>query len=186
MKRYSLSLVTKFTCLLFAVLPLVGAKKQQDPFVHPFANPAHNPELPQVLIIGDSISIAYTPAVRTLLRGDAQVHRPTTNCKWSAFGDQEIEKWLGSKKWDVIHFNFGLWDWYGWNQKEKATPKSYAQNLQRIVKKLRKTGARLIFRIDHTTLPQKRKILQGFGFNRNRSILQPIGKRSYGKERGNF
>ena len=145
MKRYSLSLVTKFTCLLFAVLPLIGAKKQQDPFVHPFANPAHNPELPQVLIIGDSISIAYTPAVRTLLKGDAQVHRPTTNCKWSAFGDQEIDKWLGSKKWDIIHFNFGLWDWYGWKQKEKATPKSYAQNLQRIVKKLRMTGARLIF-----------------------------------------
>ncbi|MBT3540245.1 MAG: SGNH/GDSL hydrolase family protein [Opitutae bacterium] len=145
MKRYNLSLVAKFACLFFAILPLVGAKKQQDPFVHPFANPAHNPELPQVLIIGDSISIAYTPAVRTLLKGDAQVHRPPTNCKWSAFGDQEIDKWLGSKKWDVIHFNFGLWDWYGWGQKQKATPKSYAQNLQRIVKKLRKTGARLIF-----------------------------------------
>ena len=145
MKRYNLSLVAKFACLLFAVLPLVGAKKQQDPFVHPFANPPHNPELPQVLIIGDSISIAYTPTVRTLLKDDAQVHRPATNCKWSAFGDQEIDKWLGSKKWDVIHFNFGLWDWYGWKQKEKATPKSYAQNLLRIVKKLRKTGARLIF-----------------------------------------
>ena len=145
MKRYSFSLVTKLACILFAVLPLTGAKKQQDPFVHPFANPAPNPELPQVLIIGDSISIAYTPTVRNLLKGDAQVHRPTTNCRWSAFGVKEIDKWVGLKKWDVIHFNFGLWDWYGWKQKEKATPKSYAQNLQEIVDKLRKTGARLIF-----------------------------------------
>ena len=145
MKRYSFSLVTKLACILFAVLPLTGAKKQQDPFVHPFANPAPNPELPQVLIIGDSISIAYTPTVRNLLKGDAQVHRPTTNCRWSAFGVKEIDKWVGLKKWDVIHFNFGLWDWYGWKQKEKATPKSYAQNLQEILDKLRKTGARLIF-----------------------------------------
>ena len=20
------------------------------------------------------------------------------------------------QKWDLIHFNFGLWDWYGWKQ----------------------------------------------------------------------
>ncbi|HEX5104900.1 MAG TPA: SGNH/GDSL hydrolase family protein, partial [Pirellulaceae bacterium] len=36
--------------------------------------------LPRVLLIGDSISIGYTVAVREELKGKANVHRPATNC----------------------------------------------------------------------------------------------------------
>ena len=39
---------------------LCGTPKSSDPFVHAFANPADNPNLPRVLILGDSISIGYT------------------------------------------------------------------------------------------------------------------------------
>lgn len=125
--------------------------KQQDPFQNPFANPVDDASLPRVLIVGDSISIGYTPRVRKLLDGKANVHRPTANCRWSAFGDEHIEEWLGDSKWDVIHFNFGLWDWYGWSQDVKATPDSYAQSLDSIVTKLKKTNAKLIFAV--TTPP---------------------------------
>jgi len=116
-----------------------------DPFSKPFDNPVDVPLLPRVLIIGDSISIGYTPRVRKLLRGKANVHRPKTNCRWSAFGDENILKWIGDEKWDLIHFNFGLWDWYGWKQDKKATPQSYAKSLEGIVNKLRPSGAKLVF-----------------------------------------
>jgi len=126
--------------------------EQNDPFQHPFANPVDKPGLPRVLIVGDSISIGYTPRVRRLLDGVANVHRPKTNCRWSAYGDENIEEWVGDSKWDVIHFNFGLWDWYGWRQDVKATPESYAKCLESIILKIRKkSDAKLIFGI--TTPP---------------------------------
>ena len=140
-------------CTWFTSASLIQAKvKHTDPFQHPFANPVDKPDLPRVMIVGDSISIAYTPIVRKLLDGVANVHRPKTNCRWSAFGDDHIEEWLGDSKWDVIHFNFGLWDWYGWRQETKATPQSYANSLESIIQKIRKkSDATLLFAI--TTPP---------------------------------
>ncbi|MDF1754375.1 MAG: SGNH/GDSL hydrolase family protein [Verrucomicrobiales bacterium] len=134
-------------CTLLFVVPAFGQNKapQNDPFLHAYANPVDNPELPRVLIIGDSISIGYTPRVRRTLDGTANVHRPKTNCRWSAYGKKHIMDWMGDSEWDVIHFNFGLWDWYGWSQDPKATPESYAASLDSIVTQLRKTGATLIF-----------------------------------------
>ena len=90
--------------------------------------------------------------MRKLLDGVANVHRPKTNCRWSAFGDEHIDGWIGVGDWDVIHFNFGLWDWYGWRQDCKATPASYARSLDSIVRKIRaKSKASLIFGV--TTPP---------------------------------
>lgn len=134
--------------LAFALTPLHGAPKggkKNDPFQHPFANPVDQAELPRVLILGDSISIGYTPRVRRLLDGVANVHRPKTNCRWSAYGAEQVGSWLGDGKWDVVHFNFGLWDWYGWSQEVKSTPESYAASLESIVLQLKKTGAKLVF-----------------------------------------
>ena len=125
--------------------------RSADPFLDPFANPTDNPDLPRVLIIGDSISIGYTAAVRKLLAEKANVHRVKGNCKYSAFGVEHIDTWLGDSDWDLIHFNFGLWDWYGWSQEQKATPESYAANLDQIVTKLRAAKAKLIFAV--TTPP---------------------------------
>ncbi len=135
------------TLITAAVHPAAcfAAEPVRDPYKDAMANPVDAPGLPRVLIIGDSISIGYTPQVRTLLKGKANVHRPTTNCRWSAFGAAHLDEWLGDAKWDVVHFNFGLWDWYGWRQEQKATPASYAANLEKMVLRLKKTGARLIF-----------------------------------------
>jgi acyl-CoA thioesterase-1 len=134
---------TFFYLLLFATTGVLHATP--DPFSKPFDNPVDKPELPRVLILGDSISIGYTPRLRKLLEGKANVHRPATNCRWSAFGDEKIDEWLGNKKWDLIHFNFGLWDWYGWSQDTKATPESYSKSLNNIVQKLKKSEATLVF-----------------------------------------
>ena len=130
-----------------------GRANSTDPLINPFANPTDDSTLPRVLIIGDSISIGYTTMVRKNLAGKANVHRVDGNCRWSAYGDEQMNTWLGDGNWDVIHFNFGLWDWYGWSQDKKSTPESYAESLESIVAKMKaKTskakggkGAKLIF-----------------------------------------
>ena len=55
-------------------------------------NPPPQGTLPEVLLIGDSISIGYTLPVRRLLDGQAQVFRPPDNCAHSAYGRQL--RWL--------------------------------------------------------------------------------------------
>ena len=116
--------------------------------------------LPRVLLIGDSISIGYTVDVQQLLAGKANVHRIPTNAGHTGMGVNSIGKWLDPKKgrWDVIHFNFGLWDLcyrnpestnQGKRDKENGTlthtPEQYAENLEKIVAELKNTGAQLIF-----------------------------------------
>ena len=109
------------------------------------ANALGAEEKPKVLIIGDSISIGYTPLVQQLLSESCIVQRTPVNCRSSKFGVDHVKQWIAEGEWDVIHFNFGLWDWYGWGQDSKATVESYSKNLETIVKDLHVTGATLIF-----------------------------------------
>lgn len=130
---------------------LVQRAAAQTFLKEPFTNPTEDRGLPRVLLIGDSISIGYTTRVRRLLHETASVYRPPTNCRWSAWGAEHLDEWLEPGDWDVIHFNFGLWDWYGWSQQVKATPASYANNLESIVTVLQRSKAKLIFAV--TTPP---------------------------------
>ncbi len=129
-------------------------------------------DLPNVLILGDSISIGYTPFVQEYLKGKANVFRPLfedgkpENCQGTTNGVENIDRWLNSGKksgvsnsgsqWDVIHFNFGLHDIKhvdpvtGKNSQnpkhpQQANRKQYKKNLEFIVEKLKATGAKLIF-----------------------------------------
>jgi lysophospholipase L1-like esterase len=134
------------------------AKKKAEP------NPAFAPVqdvagLPRVLIIGDSISIGYQPALREALKGKANVHRPATNCGPTTRGVEQIEAWLATDnsggKWDVIHFNFGLHDVRHFDDQGKAAEANvghrqvseadYEKNLELLVVRMKKTGAKLIF-----------------------------------------
>lgn len=123
-------------------------------------NPAYEqiqdvPGLPRVLILGDSISIGYTLPTRELLKDVANVHRPATNCGPTTNGIQNIDAWLGKGKWDVIHFNFGLHDlkYIDENGKNTSPEKgkvqvpidAYKKNLDALVTRMSKTGAKLIF-----------------------------------------
>ena len=63
-----------------------------------------------VTVKGDSISIGYTVPVRKLMQGKANVHRIPTNGGPTTNGLAHLKEWLGDKKWDVIHFNWGLHD----------------------------------------------------------------------------
>jgi len=66
--------------------------------------------LPNVLILGDSISLGYTPLVKAKLAGKANVSRPSCNCGPSQFYLKNMRSWVGTNHWDVIHVNFGIWD----------------------------------------------------------------------------
>ena len=72
-----------------------------------------DPKLPRVLLIGDSVSVAYTLDVRKKLAGVANVHRIAANggSTRTALGEYGLVRWLKpGEKWDVIHFNEGLHD----------------------------------------------------------------------------
>ena len=123
-----------------------------------------DPALPNVLILGDSISIGYTLQVRKLLEGKANVFRPLNargdaaqNCSGTTYGVTEIDRWIAGQKWDVIHFNWGLHDLKhvkapGSNDKSdnpadpvQASVETYGKNMEQIVAKLKATSAKLIF-----------------------------------------
>ena len=104
------------------------------------------PGLPRVLIIGDSISIGYTQPVRDLLKGKANVHRIPQNGGPTKLGVQKIDAWLGTGKWDVIHFNWGIHDLkFMPDGKRQVEPAEYEQNLRALVMKMKATGAKLIW-----------------------------------------
>ncbi len=117
-------------------------------------NPAFDPVrdvpgLPRVLIIGDSISIGYTLPVRKLLEGRANVHRIPENGGPTTVGLKKIDAWLGDERWDVIHFNWGLHDLKLIDGQRQVALPDYERNLERLVQRLRETGAKLIWA--HTT-----------------------------------
>lgn len=147
---------------------LTGVLAETKPAAKPAAkrapNPAYaaiedQPGLPRVLLIGDSISIGYTLDVRKLLEGKANVHRIPTNGGPTPNGLTNLKTWLGDKKWDVIHFNWGLHDikFIVGDNKSTIVPATtpgathqvpladYEKNLTTLVAQLKATGAKLIW-----------------------------------------
>jgi acyl-CoA thioesterase-1 len=111
-----------------------------------FAPVVDTPGLPRVLLIGDSISIGYTVAVRKELAGVANVHRIPENGADTRNGLEKLDSWLGDSKWDVIHFNWGLHDLKVTSDGGRQVPiDTYEKNLTALVARLQRTGARLIW-----------------------------------------
>jgi lysophospholipase L1-like esterase len=108
-------------------------------------NGATDPNLPYVLIIGDSISIGYNDTVLDQLDGIANVIHNPGNAADTRYGLRNIDEWL-SLDWDVIHFNFGLHDLKrvdGINVGVEIP--DYIANLESLVATMQATGAKVIF-----------------------------------------
>ena len=140
--------------LAVAIVATAGyAQAQLPPHFQPITD---DPSLPRVLIIGDSISIGYTLPLRAALEAVANVHRPPTNCAHTWRGLEKIDEWLGDGQWDLIHFNWGLHDLKYVDEggklalppegKQVSTLEEYEKNLDKLVQRLRKTGAKLVWR----------------------------------------
>lgn len=124
-------------------------------------------DLPEVLIIGDSISNGYTPHVAQLLKEKAIVKHHRGNAQHTGTGLKKLDQWIGKIEWDVIHFNWGLWDLCYRHPESKVqgkrdkvngtittTLEQYEKNLDKLVTRLKKTDAKLIWA--HTTVvPEK-------------------------------
>ena len=114
-----------------------------------------HPETPNVLIMGNSISIGYTQYVRKALGRRADVCRVPVNCAETRKMLENHKLWLGDGQWDVIHFNWGLHDLKrltddgkldATRRAERLVPvNEYKKNLEKIIQILKQTGARLVF-----------------------------------------
>jgi len=127
----------------------VTPEERADPA---FAFVEEDPALPRVLLIGDSISVGYTPHVRKLLEGKANVLRIPVNGGPTSRGMECLADWLGDGKWDVIHFNWGLHDIKRMRDGKvdisgewQVSPRQYRKNLNALVRQLKATGARLVW-----------------------------------------
>ena len=114
---------------------------------------------PKILIIGDSISIGYTPFVKTNLENQALVFHCKGNAQYSSYGLTKLNDWLGNEHWDIIQFNWGLWDIcyrdpnkpVDYTNRDKingkitTTKQDYKANLEAIIDRLKQTKAKLIF-----------------------------------------
>jgi acyl-CoA thioesterase-1 len=127
----------------------IGGKFRKHPS---FSYQDRNPDLPNVLIIGNSISIGYTSYVQKLLREKCNVHRIPANGGDTRNCLKNFNFWIGDNNWDVIHFNFGMHDFKRIvNNKldikgdNVVGEKEYRKNLATIVSLLNNTGAKLIW-----------------------------------------
>ena len=149
--KYYLAVI--FLILLFFINPfLVDSTMAAGSYNVTNNMPSHSvKKLPRVLLIGDSISIAYAKEVRNYLTGKAFVFWNQENATDTRNGLRKIKNFIGKKHWDVIHFNWGLHDLRCINKirSEKCIRKislsEYKDNLGKIIKNLKMTNAKLIF-----------------------------------------
>lgn len=136
--------------------------------------------LPQVLVIGDSISIGYTSHVTQMLNAEATVMHNKGIARDTKHGLKNLDTWIGTAKWDVIYFNWGLWDIcyrnpdanieFNWDKVNGPVPKKeftpdkvkgtittslsqYEKNLEQLVLRLKKTNAVLVW-ANTTVVPE--------------------------------
>lgn len=120
-------------------------------------------DLPNVLILGDSIAIQYTGAVHDILVNSYDVRHTKINNRNTYFTLENVDHWIAENPDNqVITWNNGVWDavdprwtstyapsdhlaqWY------YSTPAQYEERIIRIARKLLSTGSRIIF---FTTTP---------------------------------
>lgn len=99
-------------------------------------------DLPRCLFLGDTISFNYQRPLREALSGLVNLHHPPQNCRGSD-NWKSIARWMGAyrdvdRDWDVITFNFGLWD-------ADTTKENYQINLRNAIRVLRDSDAKLIW-----------------------------------------
>ena len=106
------------------------------------------PELPRVVIVGDSIRLSYAPAVVKQLAGKAMWSvRQQTEATAATCSSISIS---GSSKREpaVVHFNCGIHDTKKFKStgKFQVSPEQYEANLRKIVERIRKeTDAVVLF-----------------------------------------
>lgn len=155
-----------FVIVLVALVASTAAAQNQRRVNPAFTDPEVDSNLPNALLIGDSISIGYHVAAREALAGKANVYRPKTNCGPTTRGLEQIDQWLGDRNWDVVHWNFGLHDLKfmgpnGENLADPADPTSHPQvaiadyqaNIKKLAERIKQQAKVVIWR-ETTPVPK--------------------------------
>jgi lysophospholipase L1-like esterase len=104
--------------------------------------------LPRVVLLGDSIRGTYQAPVAERLAGRAEVVGPSVNGEFSARTLEKLDQWLAELGTpDVVHWNNGLHD-VGHNLQRSPIQfplPVYVANLEAILRRLRSTGAAIIW-----------------------------------------
>lgn len=109
----------------------------------------------RVLLLGDSIRGHYQETVKEQLGSSYTVMAPVENCRFSLYTLNSLRFWLEEfSNPDVIHWNNGLWDTAVLYPEDGCfiPLESYLENMRKILRELKKTGAKIIFA---TTTPVK-------------------------------
>ncbi|MER8765811.1 SGNH/GDSL hydrolase family protein [Mesorhizobium sp. M0968] len=150
---------------------LLFARSHQE---DPFAAIVRDPSLPNLLLIGDSISMAYTVPVRKLLSGRFNVERIPVNSTNSARLLAGLDEWI-NREYDVIHFNAGLHDLKRVPNPAEVMleqdsieggerwiePAAYRENMRNIMRRLKMGGARVIVATTTPVPPEARHRMAG-------------------------
>ncbi len=116
-------------------------------------------KLPNVLLIGDSVYQAFIHNAIKMLKGRANLHYSPTLTYHTGQALDQYNALIGSKKWDLIHFNFGFNDIMYKDPTIKSiramhkdaggvpvtSLENYEKNLQELVKRFKKNGAKVIW-----------------------------------------
>lgn len=105
--------------------------------------------LPDILLIGDSIRMGYCATVASALSDVARVVFPEENCANSQFIITRLESWAGlAPEPAIVHVNFGQWDVARFNGtgERLTSPEEYRRN------------AAIIFRALSAFFPRARRI----------------------------
>jgi lysophospholipase L1-like esterase/dienelactone hydrolase len=134
----------------------------------PLAPAQAPPELPKVVLVGDSIRLGYAPLVAKRLAGKARVVSVAANGGDSANVLKHLDEWVIREKPAVVHLNCGLHDLkLSKKAKEHQVPREkYEANLKQIVARIRRgTSAALVF-ADTTPILDDRHARRGADFDR--------------------
>lgn len=105
-----------------------------------------DPDLPRILIIGDSISRGCTVPVRNVLKDKVNVHRAPANCGPTRYGLEKLDVWMGEGKWDLVVFNFGIHD-------RRTKTEDYTANLQKLIERIKPRTKKIMW-LTSTPVPE--------------------------------
>src|SRR5262249_15205189 len=157
--------------ILLAVVCLSSASLQS----RGQAEPSPGPGLPRIVLVGDSIRLGYAPLVAARLEGKAVVVSSPENGGDSANVLAHLDERVLREKPDVVHLNCGLHDLKRsrTDGRHQVEPDRYAENLRRIVARIReRTDAALVF-ADTTPILDDRHARRGADFDRTEPDLPP-------------
>lgn len=153
-QRTSSRIFVAFSLCLLSIIPFAAAHAQSvtEKIEWTWANRPEHPDsaLPNVLLLGDSITRAYYEETSRLLAGHANCYLFATS---ASSGDPRLPKqiadfWTIAPSFALIHFNNGM---HGWGYTEPQ----YAEGLPSLVSTLRRLAPQAVLIWANTTPVRK-------------------------------